>query len=389
MASSRLLGLLCCLSVAAAWAGAGHAQQGIWISAAELAEKPLSGPAWDSVLETADNSLGMPAVGTYDSMHDTRTLAVALVYARIGDGAYRAKARNAILSAIGTESTTSQAVQPCRNVTPYVFAADLIDLAAFDPAGDTAFRAWIDALRFVDWPDGSMIEEDEERANNHGRMCGMARAAIAVYLGDAVDLARTAQVFAGVLGDTSVYAEFLWKHDLSWQADELAPIGINPLGATKQGVSVDGALPEEMRRGGPFAVPPLHTGYPWEALQGILVEAVVLQRAGYDVFEWSDRAILRAVEYLQDLDEQYPQAGWWAQGDDTWSPWLVNAVYGTSFPTAPADQGKCMGWTDWTHGPSLTTPRPVPALGTAGRALLTLLMLAAVPLLLRFRRVLP
>ena len=42
--------------------------------------------------------------------------------------------------------------------------------------------------------------------------------------------------------------------------------------------------------------------------------------------------------------------GWWATGDDTWVPWMVNYVYGTSYRTAPANIGKNMGWTDWMYG---------------------------------------
>ena len=352
------------------------AADGIWISATELAGKPMSGPAWDALKAAADGDLGLPEVGYFNSRHDVRTLAVALVYARTGEAFYRTKARDALLSAIGTESTTTRAAQTCRNVVSYVISADLIELSEFDPLGDTAFRAWIDQIRFVVWPDGSMIEEDNERTNNHGRLCGMSRAAIAVYLEDWSELDSTAQVFAGFLGDRQAYDDFEWKYDLSWQNDEGNPVGINPVGAEKQGLSIDGALPEEMRRGGSFAIPPSQTGYPWEALQGILVEAVILDRAGYAVFDWSDQAILRSVEFIDRLDDQYPQAGWWATGDDTWLPWLINAIYETEFPTQPAAIGKCMGWTDWTHAPSVAQPVAVPALSRPGLILVVGLLLA-------------
>jgi hypothetical protein len=125
-------------------------------------------------------------------------------------------------------------------------------------------------------------------------------------------------------------------------------VGINPVGATKDGFVIDEALPEEMRRGCAFQIPPCHTGYPWGALQGIVVEAMILYRQGYDVWSWEDKAILRAVQFLYDLHLQYPEAGWWAKEDDTWVPWVVNNVYGTDFPTEPAQIGKNMGWTDWT-----------------------------------------
>lgn len=74
---------------------------------------------------------------------------------------------------------------------------------------------------------------------------------------------------------------------------------------------------------GPFAIPPIQDGYPREALQGILVEAIILDRAGYAVFDWFDQAILCSVELIEGLDSEYSHDGWWATGDDIWSPWLT------------------------------------------------------------------
>ncbi len=54
------------------------------------------------------------------------------------------------------------------------------------------------------------------------------------------------------------------------------------------------------------------------------------------------------MQFLHSLEQQY--GGWWAPGDDTYVPWLVNHVYGTGFPTSPANIGKNMGWTDWMYG---------------------------------------
>jgi hypothetical protein len=114
-------------------------------------------------------------------------------------------------------------------------------------------------------------------------------------------------------------------------------------------MDADGALPEEMRRGCPPSEPPCHTGYPWEALQGAVAQAYLLSRLGYDAWSWSDRALLRAALFLQRLDQQF--TGWWATGDDTWVPWLLNHAYGVSLPTAPATlPGKGMAFTDWMFG---------------------------------------
>lgn len=327
----------------------GTRRDGIWISEAELLRQPTTGAAWERLLDAANSDLGEADLSDFTSKHDVGTMAVALVAARTNDDRYRTIARDEILSAIGTEAGTTTAVQPCRNVAAYVIAADLIGLQGFDEVADGAVRAWISELRDVEWPDGTFVEEDDERANNHGRMCGMARVVIAAYLGDQPDLAAAAETFARLLGDTTAGTPGKWVHELSWQADPENPVGINPVGAERDGLLIDGALPEEMRRGGPFAVRPAPTGYPWEALQGIVVEAVVLDRAGYDVFDWSDRAILRSVDFIARLDRLYPDDGWWAHSDDTWVPWVINARYGSDYPTEKARIGKNMGWTDWTH----------------------------------------
>jgi hypothetical protein len=111
------------------------------------------------------------------------------------------------------------------------------------------------------------------------------------------NLARTAQVFKGYLGDRASYAGFDYGSDLSWHLDANNPRGINPLGAVKQGVNIDGVLPDDMRRGGSFTTGcPAGTGYPWEALQGVVVQAELLYRQGYDAWNWQNQAERRAVQ---------------------------------------------------------------------------------------------
>jgi hypothetical protein len=175
-------------------------------------------------------------------------------------------------------------------------------------------------------------------------MCGATRAAIAVYLGDDAELARTASVFQGYLGDRSAWDGFEFGDDLSWQCDRTRPVGINPAGCSVNGYDLSGALPDDQRRGGAFTWPPFRENYAWEALQGALMQAVILERAGYPAFEWGDRALLRAAQWL------YTRVGYPAEGDDTWQPHVLNHYYGSNFPAqVPARSGKNMGWTDWTH----------------------------------------
>src|SRR6185436_3561741 len=117
----------------------------------------------------------------------------------------------------------------------------------------------------------------EKRPNNWGTHAGASRAAVAVYLGDQAELDRCAQVFKGWLRDRSAYAGFEYG-DVSWQADPSHPVGINPRGATKSGHNIDGVLPDDQRRAGGFTWPPPKENYVWEALQGALLAALVLER---------------------------------------------------------------------------------------------------------------
>ncbi len=329
---------------------------GLWISRAEVQTLPMSGTAWNALLSAANGGAGAPTVCDQDSDNSVIVLAKALVYVRTGTESYRTEVRQNVMAAIGTEDgPTCRTLALGRELAAYVIAADLAGLTASE---DAAFRSWLGAVRNqVLAGDGrSLISCHEDRPNNWGTMCGASRAAASAYLGDTADLARTAQVFKGYLGDRASYAGFNYGSDLSWHLDPNNPRGINPSGAVKQGTSIDGVLPDDMRRGGSFTPGcPAATGYPWEALQGVVVQAELLYRQGYDAWSWQSQAERRAVQYLRNLDGTC--GGWWAGGDDAFTPWIINHVYGTSFPTsAPVNTGKIMGWTDWTHNRA-TRPR--------------------------------
>jgi hypothetical protein len=314
------------------------ATKGIWISPAQVAALPARGQAWNALLAAANTPIGRPHLADQNDPTDVLTLAKALVGVRTGQRAYLEQARANIMAAIGTERG-GETLALGRNLAPYVIAADLVGLS---PAQDAEFRTWLRSTLTERLAGRTLRSTHEDRPNNWGTMAGASRAAVAAYLGDQAELARTAQVFKGWLGDRNAYAGFKYG-DLSWQADPLAPVGINPRGAIKEGHAIDGALPEEMRRGGTFQWPPLFTGYTWESLQGAVTQAEILHRAGYDAWQWQDRALLRAVQFLYGI-------GWKPVGDDAWIPWLIDARYGTHYATDPrAAPGKVMGWTAWTR----------------------------------------
>jgi hypothetical protein len=78
-------------------------------------------------------------------------------------------------------------------------------------------------------------------------------------------------------------------------------------------------------------------------LQGSVVAAEILHRAGYDVWQWQDQAILRAAQFLYELE-------WSPNRDDEWTQWVLDSRYDTDFAdTEAVNPGKNMGWTSWTH----------------------------------------
>lgn len=341
------MGLLVAGSLAAA-PSASAATKGMWLSRSTISSLPVSGPAWTRMKRAAAADWGTVTLFSTGQRHDTGALAAALVYARTGDRAYRNKVGNALAAVIGTDRRTDgrQGYQlgVARNLTGFVVAADLIDLDSWNAKVAADFRRWLAELRTKRGPRGedSLVETQERRPNNFGTHASAARIAASFYLGDVRDLARAAAVFRGWLGDRASYAGFSFG-SRDWQCSPSAPVGVNPAGCTKAGRSIDGVLPDDQRRGGGFRWPPAKENYAWEALQGATVAAELLSRAGYPAWEWQDRALLRAVRWL------HAEAGFPAEGDDTWIPWLVNAVYGTSFPSRAAKVGKNMAWTNWTH----------------------------------------
>jgi len=330
--------------------GTGHAGPAggkeIWISAADLAALPMSGEAWRNLELEANKPTGSPDVSDKNDSTNVRTMAKALVYARSGVSRYRTEVIDACMAAIGTEEG-GDTLALGRNLIGFVLAADLVVLP---PDKDSRFRDWLEDVRVKKLGNRTLISTHEDRPNNWGTHAGGSRVAVALYLGDMLDVERSARVFQGWLGDRSVYAQFSYG-STSWQGDASKPVGINAKNTTKEGHPVDGVLADDQRRSGGFRWPPRKENYVYEALQGVLAQAVMLDRAGYDVWNWSDKALLRAFEWLHE------QADYPAEGDDTWEPHLVNHFYGTSFPApVPTRPGKNVGWTDWTHGSGTGTP---------------------------------
>ncbi len=309
------------------------------ISYDQIMQLPTSGKSWDYLVSVAEKN-STANISDQDNSHNIETLAKALVGIRLGDSETREDARHGIMSAIGTERG-GRTLALGRNLAAYVIAADIVGLSSTD---NSTFKEWLRETLTETLDGKTLVSTHEERPNNWGTHAGASRAAVAAYLEESGELARTSTVFSGWLGFRDIYAGFKYG-DLSWQADPSRPVGVNPSGSMNDGHSIDGALPDDMRRGGSFHWPPSGTGYPWEALQGAVLQAEILFQHGYDAWSWQDQAIMRAVVFLYSI-------GWAAEGDDRWIPWLVEARYPTLslVPERPAQYGKNFGFTDWLYG---------------------------------------
>lgn len=317
---------------------------GLWTSAGELSALPTSGPAWDHLVAAARAGWGAPSLSDNDATHDTSTLAGALVATRTRDGALLARTRAEIM-AVTRVTRFARVLELSRNIPSYVVAADLVGL----PAGDDArFRAFLSGLRtrpLEGHSGGTDLTTTALRSpNNWGTMARAAVTAIDLYLGDRAHLRPVAESHRAWLGER--VASQLRYSDTLWHAAR-PPVGVNPRGASVRGRSGDGVLPEDQRRSGEPSTGPAPAGsYPWEALQGAVVTGVLLHRAGMVGISAGDDALARAATWLSTTNANP------ASGDDTWQPWVLNRVAGTSLATAPArSPGKNMGWSDWTHGP--------------------------------------
>ena len=321
------------------------AEDGIWVDRGVLRRLPTSGPAWMQLWSEANRNCPSPNLRDQDTDANTCIMAKALVAERMESPWLVRDVVASLTRVADAPPYKGRALALGRELVAYVIAADIVRLSQVAPDVDARFRARLRDFLTTPTRDGpdSLVACHEQRANNWGTHCGATRIAIAAYLGDAEELARAAAVFKGFLGDRDAYAGFSFG-DLSWQCDPDRPVPINPKGCARGSRSIDGVLTDDQRRGGEFRWPAPKENYVYEALQGALAQAVLLHRAGFDAFEWGDKALHRAFTWL------YEEAGYPASGDDAWQVAVINYFYGTSFAASgPLRPGKNVGWTEWTH----------------------------------------
>ncbi|MBI4612230.1 MAG: alginate lyase family protein [Planctomycetes bacterium] len=314
---------------------------GLWSSAKELQALPMSGPAWQSVLDGANQPQAAPDLSNQDDNTNVWVLASAIVWARTASSPYRDKVVAAIETIVARGNPGGSTLPWARQTGAYALAADLVGYRT------AAFEDFLRNMAevFVGTDGRTVLAMFRVRPNNWGSHAFGSLAAIYSYLGDRNRLLEIRDHW--VRGVEGTNPDYKWGTDLSWHIDPYNPRQINPAGAIKNGVDIDGVFPDDLRRGGSFQEPPIFTGYPWEALQGLVMAARVLERQGLPIWAYGESAILRAASCLQDRFAARYGSAWSATGDDLWMLPFFDKAYGKTWSSGRTDvwgHGKNAGW---------------------------------------------
>lgn len=318
---------------------------GVWSSPSELRTKPMTGDAWNSVKATADSlsTSANPDLDNQDDSTNVQVMAAAIVYARTGDTAYRTKVVNA-LQKVEQFNPKGRTLAWARETGAYAISADLVGYRT--PAFEKKMLDMAETYKGSQL-NKTLLEMYKQRPNNWGSQAFGSLTAIYSYLGNTARLQEVRSHYVrAVNGPMPKEASF---GSLSWQCSSSDTRWINKKGCsiTCNGttVNVDGIIPDDMRRGGSCQSSPLFTGYPWEGLQGFVMAARILDRAGMSIWQEGDRAICRAASALQ--DGRFG-SGWRATGDDEWQiPFLDNACgtnWSAGYGSSKWSAGKNVGW---------------------------------------------
>jgi hypothetical protein len=321
----------------------GFGQIGIWTSAEELAEKPMQGLPWDQLLSAADAANPNGAtVSDQNSNNNVEILAAAIVYARTGGESYKDKVIAACDKLVSEGKPADRTLAWARETGAYVLAADLV---GYRP---NELKVWLRAMAesYVAEDNRTMIYMFQLRPNNWGTMGFGSLCAIYAFLQDTTSLTQVRNYW--IQSVTGPKPELLtYGSDLSWHVDPQNLRLINPKGAVKEGLNIDGIIPDDMRRGSSFSNPPVLTGYAWETLQGLVTGARILDRFGIPVWTISDSALNRAFHVIQ-VDWENKFGGWKAEDDDLWMLPYIDDVYGTNYSELHHERtwrhGKIAGW---------------------------------------------
>ena len=353
-------------------------RRGLWLTDAELAALPSSGTKYNVVKSWADATIPAGArlnIHDADYDHGPYILARALIYAKTGIASYRASVIDELTTYVGTENnpqnpsyaTQIPTLAMGRKLPSLVAAADLVGYS------NATFDTWLGGLRDKSFAGLSMHTEQRARNNNHATASGQGCIFIDAYLNDTTRLADHGRVLKSYIDLAETYYSYApeWT-STDWHYTTTASLkrGINPLGATKSGHSIDGVLPEEQRRTSSFTWPPPSTGnYPRGAM-GQITNALMVLWHRYDAtcWDWGDSALERAVVWWSTAFDGKSAFGW--DGDDGSIPFLTNWAYSRSETgiVTPSEGGggrsmnKSIDFTDYAFPGTLGAPVHIVAL---------------------------
>lgn len=336
-----LILILACSFILPGLAFDGPGQIGIWTSSPELLKIPMSGPAWQAVLAGANQDCSRPDVSDQDDNTNAFVLAAAIVYARTGELKYKEKVEFACKRLAFRGKPGGRTLAWARETGAYAMAADLVGFRTRE------FEAWLHKMAevYVASDDRTMLKMFKNRSNNWGAHAFGSLCAIYRYLGNDDRLREIREYWIqAVMGPNP---GLNYGNDTSWHADQSNLRWINPAGAVKQGLNIDGLIPDDMRRGATFRNPPKYTNYVWEGQQGLIMAARILERAEMSIWDVADKALYRAAYALQvRLVEEFGPH-WKAKGDDLWMLPFIDEAYGSRLSSNEERLwyfGKNTGW---------------------------------------------
>lgn len=337
--------------------------KGIWISSNEIKLRPTSGPEWNAMYAIAQNATATGAdISNQDSNHDIDTLALALVCVRQNDPSLCTKARAAVVNAIDTENG-GRWLAVGRNLGAYIIAADVLNLRSDSNSTSEGSKvnAWLVRMNTKTLQSNNdasvqytFRQSAWNSASNASAQEGFAYAALSAYLNNSEGLTWSWNAFRRYAGDrTSTHT--MTSNDMSWQFKPDDIVAIQDAGSTKGGCRLDGAISNDMARGGSYSCQPGYTSYPWVGLEGAVPAALILYRAGYPAFTVANNAILRTHEYLWDVRQRSGNIDWFDGTRANEVIHLVNIAYQKNFLiNLPVSGGaRTVDFTLWTHPNSL------------------------------------
>ena len=336
-----------------------YAQTGIWSSAQELATIPMQGQAWRAIQSASRKPISYLDLSDQNNHTGVYVLARAIAWSRDSSqyADYRDEAIAAIRQLVQRGHPGGRTLAWARNITAYVLAADLIGYHSpeFNEYLTNLAEVWECSQVSSPYRKGhkaSLREMFEKRPNNWGAHAFAALAAIYRYLDRPEDLAAIRDYWLqAVEGPKPSGLDYGKKLCKGWMADESDPRWINPKNAEKCGINIDGMIPAEMARGSAFSCEHgpaefTFTRYAWEGLQGMVVAARILERAGMPIWAAGDSAIYRAAFALQERLGSLKSV-WQARSYNSgWLLVFLDAAYGTNWAQSLDDKPR----RKWGHG---------------------------------------